>query len=103
VQLCGRHSCDFEVMVSGCHLIAIVLSPPGTPAYLHTQDIAGGGHGGGAPVSVLSDLEDALLEAELRSPRGVSPCPWYFMSKIGLALCPSMYWKSGENDLKLLF
>lgn len=78
-------------MVSECCLIRIVPSPPGTPGCPHIQERADRGHGGGAPASIFSDPEDALSEAELQSPQGICPCPWYFMTKTGLALCPNTH------------
>lgn len=38
----------------------------------------------GAPASVFSNLEGALLKSELLLPQGIYSYSWYFMSKIGL-------------------
>lgn len=71
----------------------IALSP-GTPGYPHIQERAGKGYGGGAPASSFSNAEDALSESDIQSPQGIYPCPWYFMSEIGLTLCPNMHQKN---------
>lgn len=88
----GRRSCDFlrskGIGVPSHYNIAL------SPGYPLIQERADKGYGGGAPASIFSNVADALLESDIQSPQGIYPCPSYFVSEIGLTLCPNMHQKN---------